>query len=404
MKVLDVHMESAGDRVRLTARIEGVKTHPFLAFPSEMESFVSPSADAFVAALLIPCLERGEPLEVLPPVSPQLAARIPHIKDVVLALFPNFHRVEVKVRPSETAAERTGTRVATLFSGGVDSFYSLIKSLAPDMDPAMRPTDLMFMRGLEQRLDESTGADATFAIVEEVAQTMGVGVLWGETNLRMLFGLNYELYYHASALVGSALALSRGVRRLLVPSTFSYGQLIPWGSHPILDELWSTEALEVIHHGAEARRVDKIAGIINHRLAMQRMRVCLKNHAGPNNCGRCQKCARTMMALEILGRLSDVPTFPRVSRETLAHWLCADNPIFVQELYDFARHIGNDEALKFLDRVARTQKRRHAVKALVETMPVLSGMMPKINEYRRRLRGESARIPRAEFLGIADRL
>src|SRR5262249_5919669 len=168
--------------------------------------------------------------ELVPAVSPQLAARIPRIVDILLALFQNFHRVEVKLHAREERQFSSGSCVAALFSGGVDSFYTLIKGLSPESDPAYRPTHLLFMRGLEQRLDESAGADATLGVVEEVARATGVDVLCGETNLRMLFGLNYELYYHAAALVGSALALSRGVKCLLVPSTYSYGQLIPWGS------------------------------------------------------------------------------------------------------------------------------------------------------------------------------
>jgi hypothetical protein len=400
MKLVDVRVESAGDRVRLTGHIEGASIHPFLAFPREMESYVSDRADAFVPALLIPCLERGEALEIIPPVSPMLAGRLPRILDVLLSLFPNFHRAQVKLHARQGTETTTGKDIASLFSGGVDSFYTLLKGFGPDGDPSQRPTHLFFMRGLEQPLDQSSGADATLSVVEEIARAAGVGLLWGETNLRLLFGINYELYYHASALVGSALALSRGIRQLLVPSTFSYGQLIPWGSHPLLDELWSTEATEIIHHGAEARRVDKIAMLVRqHRAVLQRLRVCLKNQAGPTNCGRCQKCARTMMALEVMGALRDAPTFPNISRKTLAHWLRADNPVFVAELCDFARETGSSQSLEFLNQVRRSQRRRHAVKALIETTPMLGDMMPAVTRFRRRLRGETATIPAPEFLG-----
>src|SRR5262249_48965436 len=167
------------------------------------------------------CLEKGEPLEIVPPISNSLATRIPRIVDVLLALFPNFHRVEVSVRSREEAGVQTGNWIATLFSGGVDSFFTLIKGLSSETAPGLRPTHLLFMRGLEQRLDESDGVDATQAVIEEVAQAFGVRLICGQTNLRMLFGLNYELYYHAAALIASALVLSNGIRRLLVPSTYS---------------------------------------------------------------------------------------------------------------------------------------------------------------------------------------
>jgi hypothetical protein len=400
MKLVDVRVEPAGYRILLTGHIEGAGVHPYLAFPSECEAFIAGTADAFVPALLVPCLERGEPLEIVPPVAAQLVKRVPRIMDVLLALFPTFHRINVKLHARQGTEAPTGRIVASLFSGGVDSFYTLLKGFEPDADPSMRVTHLLFMRGLEQPLDQSTGADATLAVIEEVARATSVGVLWGETNLRLLFGLNYELYYHASALIGSALALSKGVRRLLVPSTFSYGQLVPWGSHPILDELWSTEALDVVHDGAEARRVDKIANLVTrHPDVLQRLRVCLKNQAGPLNCGRCQKCARTMMALEVLGALANAPTFPAISRRTLARWLRADNPIFVEELRDLARQTGRSESLEFLNRVVRRQRRHHAVKALIEATPVISDLMPAVTGFRRRLRGEPARVPEPEFPG-----
>jgi len=155
----------------------------------------------------------------------------------------------------------------------------------------------------------------------------------------------------------------------------------------LLDELWSIESMEVIHHGAEARRVDKIVVLArDYRSAFRHLRVCLKNQAGPSNCGRCQKCARTMMALEVVGVLSDAPTFPAVSRQVLARWLRADNPIFVEELRDLARKTGSAETLAFLNRVARGQKRRHAVKALIDSTPLLARMMPAVNRLRRRFR------------------
>jgi hypothetical protein len=280
-----------------------------------------------------------------------------------------------------------GSAVASLFSGGVDSFYTLLKGFTPGADVDLRPTHLFFMRGLEQPLDQSSGAEATLNVVRDIASQTGVGVLWGETNLRLLFGLNYELYYHASALIGSALLLSKGLKRLLVPSSYSYGQLIPWGSHPLLDELWSTDSMDVIHHGAEARRVDKIAMLArDHRSALRHLRVCLKNEAGPGNCGRCPKCARTIMALEVVGALADASTFPVLSRQTLSRCLQADNPIFVEELRDMARHKSDGAVRDFLELVVRRQKRRRAIKALIDSTPVLADMMPAMRRVRRRLR------------------
>jgi hypothetical protein len=47
--------------------------------------------------------------------------------------------------------------------------------------------------------------------------------------------------------------------------------------------------------------------------ARSALRVCWQDlpDDAPLNCGRCRKCVRTMLGLAALGRLGDVPTFPR---------------------------------------------------------------------------------------------
>src|SRR5689334_13736099 len=125
MKLTEVRLESTNDRVRLSGRIDGNTAQPFFEFPVEYKDLVSDSADPFVPALLVPALERGEPLDIVPPVSPQLVARLPRIIDTLMSLFPAFRRAPVTLHARHEAAVPTGTLVATLFSSGVDSFYTL---------------------------------------------------------------------------------------------------------------------------------------------------------------------------------------------------------------------------------------------------------------------------------------
>ena len=388
MKLLDVRRESSNDRVRLTGRVEGAGGDPYFEFPIELQSLVADSADAFVPALIIPALERGEPLEIVPPVSPQLVARIPRIVDTLISLFPKFHRAPIIVRARQGTPLPAGAMIATLFSSGVDSFYTLLKGMKPDADPGLRPTHLLFIGGHEQRLGVTSGSKATLSAIHEVAHETGTGVLSGFTNLRALFdGVNYEVYYQGALLAASALALSRGIKRLIVSSTFTYSQLHPWGSHPLLDELWSTETTEIIHDGAEARRVDKIERIVGrHPLALKHLRVCLVNEESPRNCGHCKKCARTMMALELIGALGNTNMFPRVSRQDLAKGLRKDDRHFLDELSDFARELNNTEGVEFLQSVIKSQSRRKAARSLLESTPFLDTVIPTVDQLRRRVR------------------
>ncbi len=102
----------------------------------------------------------------------------------------------------------------------------------------------------------------------------------------------------------ACLALILGFSRVYVPAAFSYGQLIPLGSHPLTDPLWSNGSVRIVHDGAEARRVDKVVRIAGNRDAVANLRVCFIDMN--DNCGRCSKCLRTMIPLTLL----DVPAAP----------------------------------------------------------------------------------------------
>jgi hypothetical protein len=67
--------------------------------------------------------------------------------------------------------------------------------------------------------------------------------------------------YHGAALAAVALLFQDRLGKILIPPTYSYADLLPWGSHPLLDPLWSTEQTTIEHEGCEATRVEKAAYI-----------------------------------------------------------------------------------------------------------------------------------------------
>ena len=116
-------------------------------------------------------------------------------------------------------------------------------------------------------------------------------------------------FSHGAALASAALCLEGSISECIVASTCSYAQLHPWGSHPILDPLWSTDSLRFLHDGTEARRIDKLRVIAGNEWAMKHLRAC-DNPSSSGNCGACEKCLRTMVGLHVIGRLADCSAMP----------------------------------------------------------------------------------------------
>jgi hypothetical protein len=96
---------------------------------------------------------------------------------------------------------------------------------------------------------------------------------------------------------------------MFIAASRSYADLIPLGSHPLLDPLWSTETTEFVHDGCEATRIEKAAVIASDDIALKHLRVCWENRGGAYNCGRCEKCLRTMACLRTLGVLQRCSAF-----------------------------------------------------------------------------------------------
>jgi len=178
-----------------------------------------------------------------------------------------------------------------------------------------------------------------------------------ETN-HFAFGYRYNLSRNltqGSALASIALLLSFPCA--YIPSAYSYNQLVPLGSHPLTDPLWSTEGVEIIHDGAEMHRSDKIIKIAENETFLDNLRVCFNDMN--MNCGRCPKCLRTMIPLKIVGK-STVPFPPFPSIKKIKQLRVANNIelIFFKENYNLAVKMGNKEMQKAIKACINKYERR----------------------------------------------
>lgn len=107
----------------------------------------------------------------------------------------------------------------------------------------------------------------------------------------------------------AATALALGPRRMLIASGAMQGEIVPAGTHPVLDHRFTTERTEIVHYG-DASRLAKVRRIARSPMALATLRVCrLDELDSDRNCGRCEKCVRTMLELHVEGALEGCPAF-----------------------------------------------------------------------------------------------
>jgi hypothetical protein len=112
-----------------------------------------------------------------------------------------------------------------------------------------------------------------------------------------------------------------------VPASYRFDEFFRDGSHLVMDHLLSTESMDTVHDSSHLMRPEKTAVVSNWSATHSTLRVCFnrtgyrENVGSIVNCGRCEKCIRTMKTLEISGKLERYGTFSTTPGH-LDVWLC----------------------------------------------------------------------------------
>ncbi|MHB9881239.1 hypothetical protein ACSMXM_16485 [Pacificimonas sp. ICDLI1SI03] len=312
--------------LRLTAEIftAGAREEAYFEFRGEGLAGPENAADPFVAAMLMPAMANGEALSAEQAISPRLHTQLPRLARIYHQWFPQLPLVDLKLDRGTTLVRPTG-RAAAFFSGGVDSLYTVLKHINDAAALPARLTDIVYMIGVENRLDRMGDLAGTTEQARKFAEEVGLNLIIGTTNLRNIaesteVTLEWEPHYIGSVLASIGLALSGNFDFICIGSTHSYSGLeMRYGTSPLTDELFSNDACTIIHDGCEVTRAEKVEKIFawDEDLTKAFLRVCAVNDGEDYNCGRCGKCVRTAIELELLGKLDG---FPDLARRDEALW------------------------------------------------------------------------------------
>jgi hypothetical protein len=305
---------------------------------------------------LFAAMRRGTPLHVAAGVSARLYRRLPAIQDIYHCWDRGLRKIAVEVAsvrapspmdreapgPGSTPGRSPRVRAASTFTGGVDSFYTVLKHRA-NLDA------LLYAHGLDVPLENGALRARVSATLQAAAGRLDRTLIEVETNLRHLTDcyLEWPLAFGA-ALAAVGMLIADRVSLLYVPAGTSYGNLLPDGAHPVLNPLYGTERIDFETDGCEATRFEKVAVIAANDVALDALRVCWENRNDAYNCGECEKCLRTMAALEIVGALGRCRTFDRpLDYERLARAVPPHETMdfFMRENLEAGERLGASPAL-----------------------------------------------------------
>ncbi len=280
-------------------------------------------SQCLAAGLYSPCNAlRRRRIAIDAPISPEIKDGLINSMKCLI----DWHGGERKVIPIEAPIEKEvlfldqPERAAALFSGGIDALAMVRDNhLNFASDHPRHIKDGILVYGvLEGENEYDSSFQNVVNAVETMAEDAGIKLIQVYTNAYAHFrDLDsdfsfWRFEYHGSFLAAIAHAFAPRFSYASIASTYDFANLEPWGSHPLLDPLYSTTNLSIRHENAALSRLEKTQLVGEWDVALKHLRVCNEKESykeGNYNCGKCEKCVRTMTAFLSLGLLDQISTF-----------------------------------------------------------------------------------------------
>lgn len=265
--------------------------------------------DAYLVAILHYAMTHGHDIEMDVPVTEDLLYNLEsYLIDGLVAYNPSFHRPKIKAEVVSGMLPNAGA-VGTGISCGVDSLYSLAKE-HDSLYPNHRITHLTFNNVGSH--GEGEHARTLYYIrlqrPRKYAEEYGYEFVASDSNLMDVIKQSHFMTHTYSSMF-PVLCLQKLYSVFYYASAgYRYGEFTletKKGFGPGSYEIWSLPAfssrqLRIYSQGENMTRMQKLQKVVDYVPSYKYLNVCLMEG---DNCGRCEKCVRTMTALDALGKL-----------------------------------------------------------------------------------------------------
>lgn len=332
--------------------------------PRAYSDSLSTSGNTWLALLLPFAVRLGESLTISEPVDRDLVHNAYELMRVWNCWHPHLKPVPIEADIQENPAEPSAGATAALFSGGVDSWFTLLRYNGEHNQPGrVHIDDLLRVLGLDIPLEDAGESRALHDALVHATSGLETRYVEVATNLRQTRWwavTDWARISHGSAFAGIGHALSGRYSEVLIPATHRYDRLVPWGTHPLTDPLLSSARTKFTHDGAGFNRVEKTEALAKSKAALNSLQVCW-NTGGYRNCGRCSKCYLTMTTLFLLGALDQCSRFngDRIENGMLSKMFTGDasSRAFLRDVHGLAVRTGNHEIARAINRSFRRSRR-----------------------------------------------
>ncbi|MBU0490160.1 MAG: hypothetical protein KKA07_12875 [Bacteroidetes bacterium] len=318
-------------------------------------------ADAFVIGLLLPALQSNQDIIVKAAMSEKLYYSLSNT--AIFAYSKAFGYQENKIIPEQLINPKIDSfGVGTGCSLGIDSFSTILHHTSISCEESYKLSHLTFFNvgslG-EKNVDKvKESYQKELENVKKFAAEINLPLISLESNLAVFFS-HYDYNFNQTHVIrgmSMVLSMQKLFKKYIYSSGYPISEIHLSGIDPTYMEAMllpalSTENTELIVGGPNQSRTDKARIISDNEMVQKYLYVCVKDlvvnndmHYGPwvnideghtRNCSGCDKCLRTMVTLDALGKLEkyselfDIPKYHKLRKLFMAKIIGLRNKSFV---------------------------------------------------------------------------
>ena len=321
LHLFDFKQEQTDEGGTLSCRVQGEGIDDQLTYQitTSDRAFQAPkTADWAVVGLLYPAMMRGANLRIEAGISRDLLFSLREDMQVLLRTWRgSLHKIDIVADAVDFTQAASSKRVATGFSGGIDTFATLAIYSGDEAPYAITDLTLFDVGAFGKHKSEAQNEVIARSKSRLKDYALSTGRHWFcvDTNLNDFYvGLRQAGFQRTHPLrnASAALALRSSIDVYNYSSSHTYYEVkthdaIDIGRmDPITLPLLSSEGLKFISSGASKSRFEKTALVSTFEESFDLLDVCsasAEKRLEHVNCSVCEKCLRTLVTLDLLGKV-----------------------------------------------------------------------------------------------------
>ncbi|RKS45143.1 hypothetical protein BC962_2819 [Gillisia mitskevichiae] len=293
--------------------IDGKEERLWYKFPQKFQQFlVTENLDAFLVGILVLGLKTGNNIKLESPVSARLYYTLNHYLIPALCLAnPKFQKINIFAEVLNESDLNFGKLAGTGLSCGVDSFATYYDHLTEKGSYRIQ-----FFTFLNAGSHGDLGGENPRMVyqkkllqIKKFGKEENLEVISIDTNLSEILNINFQST-HTLRNFSCILNLQKLFKNYYYASPNRFDEFslnsIDSGDYDLLNvSMLSTESINFFSSAANLTRTERTNLITNYSQTYKYLDVCTNSSIQNNwgNCSECEKCLRTELTLELLGKL-----------------------------------------------------------------------------------------------------